>query len=62
MELRKRASDVREALVARDYDAARERTQRLSDKVEEVADDVSGDRIDELRDAVEALSRAITPG
>jgi serine/threonine-protein kinase len=61
-ELRKRANDVREALVVRDYDAARERTSRLADKVDDVARDTDGDRIDELRNAVEDLAAAIPAG
>lgn len=60
-ELRKRANDVREALAARDYDAAREQASRLADKVKDVAEDTNGDAIDELRDAVSDLAAAI-PG
>ena len=60
-DLRRRANDVREALVVRDYPAARERTRRLADKADEVARDASGDAIDELRDAVADLGAAI-PG
>jgi serine/threonine protein kinase len=61
-ELRKRAGDVREALLVRDYDAARGLTRRLADKVDDVAKDADGDRIDELRNAVEDLAAAIPGG
>jgi serine/threonine-protein kinase len=58
-DLRNRAADVRRSLNDRDYDEALDRTRRLAEKVEDVADDASGDRIDELRDAVADLSEAI---
>lgn len=60
-DLRRRADEVREALIVRDYAAARERARMLADKVDDVARDSSGDAIDELREAVEEL-RAAIPG
>jgi hypothetical protein len=61
-DLRTLAGDVREALVARDYELARERTSGLADKVNEVAEDANGDAIDALRRAVEDLAQAIPAG
>jgi eukaryotic-like serine/threonine-protein kinase len=61
-DLRKRAGDVRKALAARNYGDASEKTGKLADKVNDVAKDASGDRIDELRQAVAALRDAIPRG
>jgi hypothetical protein len=61
-ELRRRASDVREALAARDYDAAREAVARLAREVDQVDDRAEGERINELKDAVSVLDEAIPGG
>lgn len=60
-ELRRRAKDVREALEARDYDAARKAVARLAEEVDQVDDRAEGERINELKDAVSVLDEAI-PG
>jgi serine/threonine-protein kinase len=59
--LRKRADEVRKALEAGNYGAARDRTARLSEEVDRVDDRVQGQAMDELKDAVSRLDEAIPP-
>lgn len=60
--LRRRAGDVRNALMAGQYETAREQTARLSDEVDKVDDRVQGDAMEELKDAVSNLDEAIPAG
>lgn len=60
--LRRRAGDVRNALMAEDYDEARSRTARMNDEVDRVDDRVQGEAMEALKDAVSNLDEAIPAG
>jgi serine/threonine-protein kinase len=60
--LRRRAGDVRSALMAREYDEARDHTARLSDEVDRIDDRVQGEAMEELKNAVSNLDEAIPSG
>ena len=60
--LRRHAGDVRNALMAEDYDEARDRTARLDNEVDRVDDRVEGDAMEELKNAVSILDEAIPSG
>jgi len=60
--LRKRAREIRNALEAGDYDAARDQTARLSNEVDKIDDRVQGDAMERLKAAVSNLDEAIPAG
>jgi serine/threonine-protein kinase len=55
------ASDVKEALDAADFDAARSATDRLADRAEKVSKDLDETRREALTNAIDALKAAIPP-
>ncbi len=60
--LRKRAGEVREALEAANYGAARDRTARLDSDIDKIEDRVEGDAMEELKAAVSNLDEEIPAG
>ncbi len=60
--LRRRAGGVRDALMAEDYDEARNRTARLAEEVDKVEDRVESDAMQDLKDAVSRLDEEIPAG